>query len=102
MRHLLVSISLIPQFKKDNDLQKVHCFVLTDGEAGGLHVARENTLGGRGSMGCGGGHGYLRNRRSGHVYQIGYNYSDFTYVMLRDLRDCIEGCKLHWYSSLWS
>jgi len=81
---------LIPQFKKDNDLQKVHCFVLTDGEASGLHVARENSFGGQGSMGCGGGHGYLRNRKSGHVYQIGYNYSDFTYVMLRDLRDSLK------------
>ena len=32
------------------------------------------------------GRGYLRNRKTGHTYEVGYRYYDFTDVLLKDLK----------------
>ena len=35
---------------------------------------------------CRGMKGYLRNRKTGYTYQIGYQYWDFTDILLKDLK----------------
>ena len=32
------------------------------------------------------GRGFLRNRKTGHTYEVGYRYYDFTDVLLKDLK----------------
>ena len=83
---------ILPQFRKDNGLQKVQCVVLTDGEAQSMRFNRElqrdweeNTYMGSAYLNdsC-----YIRNRKTGYVYglkNMGY-YGDATDVFLEDLR----------------
>ena len=88
----LVSLhSILPKFKKENQLQKVQCVILTDGEAHQLnyfdyytgYYDEKEQLGPRQ---CRAMNGYLRNRKTGHTYQIGYQYWNFTDVLLEDLK----------------
>ena len=82
--------SILPKFKKDNGLQKVQVVILTDGEAHQLsnfqtyndYFNNEERFGPRQCS----GNGYLRNRKTGHTYQIGYEYWKFTDVLLKDLK----------------
>lgn len=82
--------SILPKFKKDNGLQKVQVVILTDGEAHQLghfktyvdHFNGEERFGPRQCS----GNGYLRNRKTGHTYKIGYEYWKFTDVLLKDLK----------------
>ena len=83
---------ILPQFRKENDLQKVQCVVLTDGEAQSMRFNREvsreweeGTYMGSAYLNdsC-----YIRNRKTGYVYglkNMGY-YGDATDVFLEDLR----------------
>jgi len=83
---------ILPQFRKENGLQKVQCVVLTDGEAQSMRFNRElqrdweeNTYMGSAYLNdsC-----YIRNRKTGYVYglkNMGY-YGDATDVFLEDLR----------------
>ena len=82
--------SLLPKFKKENNLQKVQTVVLTDGEAHQLyHWAYYNDY----STGekkiaprsCG-YDGFLRNRKTGYTYELGYKYWEFTDKLLMDLK----------------
>ena len=84
---LVMLHQVIPEFKKNNDLQKVHCFVLTDGEASGMMIGRENYYGGHGAQHISGGSSYLRNRKTGFTYLFEYQYHSFTEVILQDLKD---------------
>ena len=82
---------IIPQFKKENNLQKVQCVVLTDGEGSGLkyhrmvqrHWESEPFLG-TASVGynC-----FLRDRKTGNTYSMGNNWYDMTDVLLKNLKD---------------
>ena len=84
--------SILPQFRKENGLQKVQCVVLTDGESQSIRFNRElqrdweeNTYMGSSYLhdNC-----YIRNRKTGYVYgleNMGY-YGDVTDVLLKDLR----------------
>ena len=82
--------SILPKFKKDNGLQKVQVVILTDGEAHQLghfktyvdHFNGEERFGPRQCS----GNGYLRNRKTGYTYKIGYEYWKFTDVLLKDLK----------------
>jgi len=82
---------IIPQFKTVNNIDKVQCVVLTDGEAHGLTYHRtvqrpwdEDPFLGEGNI-CHGS--FLRNRKTGNTYCIdGSYYTSFTEIMLRDLR----------------
>jgi len=83
---------ILPQFRKENGLQKVQCVVLTDGEAQSMRFNRElqrdweeNSYMGSAYLNdsC-----YIRNRKTGYVYglkNMGY-YGDATDVFLEDLR----------------
>ena len=82
---------IIPQFKKNNDVQKVQCIVLTDGEANGIPVVTE-FKGHDGEMRKGTSHvgynSFLRNRKTGHVYNLSssYEFWKFAETMIKDLR----------------
>jgi hypothetical protein len=82
---------IIPAFKKKNSLQKVQCVILTDGETAPLPTYRwikqhfktsEETLYPRGLT----ANSYLRNRKTGCVSYLGYEYWRFTDALLEDLK----------------
>ena len=83
---------IIPQFKKRNNVQKVQCVVLTDGEASGIPVVTEfknhdgEVRRGTSNVGY---NSFLRNRKTGHVYNPSshYEYWKFAETMLRDLKE---------------
>ena len=83
---------IIPQFQKQNKVQKVQCIVLTDGEAAHLsrHVEVQRRWETEPYMGCrqlSGGVSFLRDRKTGNTYQVPYGWHGFTDMMLRNLRD---------------
>ena len=83
---------ILPLFKKENNLQKVQCIVLTDGEAAPLRYTKaiqrhweHNPFMGSQYINdqC-----VLRNRKTGHTYScegLGH-WADVTDLLLRDLR----------------
>ena len=77
---------IIPAFNKMHGVQKTHCFVLTDGEANCLMIARENVYGGSGAKHITPMNSYLRNRKTGYTYQFQYEYYKFTQVLLENLK----------------
>lgn len=88
--------SIIPQFKRENKLQKVQCVVLTDGEAAPLkrHVLiqpRNNPDPDASYVGLNyiqPDNTFLRDRKTGHIYKMGnYDYIEFTNLLIRNLRD---------------
>ena len=89
----LVSLhQIIPQFKKQNRLQKVQCVILTDGESNSLPYNKvvQRHWEDDPYMGCRNirpDHTYLRNRKTGHTYKFGYKYWEFTEVLLEDLKE---------------
>ena len=83
---------ILPQFRKENDLQKVQCVVLTDGEAQSMRFNREIERDWEEGAYMGSAYlndsCYIRNRKTGYVYglkNMGY-YGDATDVFLEDLR----------------
>ena len=83
---------ILPQFQKENKLQKVQCIVLTDGEANHLsrHVEvkryweKEPYMGTRQLTG---GCTFLRDRKTGNTYQVPFGWHGFSDLMLQNLRD---------------
>ena len=82
---------IIPQFKKENKLQKVQCVILTDGEAPPVkyhktvqrHWESEPYLGVRSlNLLC-----RLRNRKTGKTYTFSEEWWNCTNTFLRDIRD---------------
>ena len=82
---------IIPQFKKENKLQKVQCVILTDGEAPPVkyhktvqrHWESEPYLGVRSlNLLC-----RLRNRKTGKTYTFNEEWWNCTNTFLRDIRD---------------
>ena len=83
---------IIPDFKKNNNLEKVNCVILTDGESN--HLARHKLVERRYRdhekceiMGkirlndrC-----YLRDRKTGRTYKIPYAWYDFHNMMIENL-----------------
>ena len=89
---LITLHTLIPHFQKENNLQKVQCVVLTDGEGSPLrytknfqrHWETEPFLGSNNVS----EHCVIRNRKTGYTYTckgLGY-YADVTNLLLKDLR----------------
>ena len=83
---------ILPQFRKENDLQKVQCVVLTDGESQSIRFNREIERDWDEGAYMGSAYlndsCYIRNRKTGYVYglkNMGY-YGDATDVFLEDLR----------------
>jgi len=89
---LLSLHKILPQFQKENKLQKVQCIILTDGEAAQLpyhkevnrHWEDEPYLGCRNvnPSSC-----FFRDRKLGKTYKIGYGYPEFTDMLVQNLKD---------------
>ena len=89
---LIALHQIIPQFQKENGVEKVQCIVLTDGEAHQTpyhkevqrHWEPEPFMGSRGVN----PHStFLRDRKVGKTYKFGYAWHQFTDVLLRNLKD---------------
>jgi hypothetical protein len=83
---------ILPQFQRQNKLQKVQCIVLTDGEANHLsrHVEVKRHWESEPYMGVrqlSGGVTFLRDRKTGNTYQVPYGWHGFSDLMLQNLRD---------------
>ena len=89
---LITLHQILPKFQKENKLQKVQCIVLTDGEANQLVHHKEVQRRWDKEPYIGTGYinpmsTFLRDRKLGTTYCIGYGYHDFTDVLLRNLKD---------------
>jgi len=91
LNEALVTLNtIIPNFKKENKLQKVQCVVLTDGEGTGIkfhktvqrHWENEPYIGIR-SLGA---HCFLRDRKTGRTYNCGENWWETTDNILKLLK----------------
>ena len=78
--------TILPKFKKENNLQKVQCIVLTDGESHQLNYFGYSTYSGDVCPRSCVADGYLRNRKTGHTYKLDYEYWKFTDVLLKNLK----------------
>ena len=87
---------IIPQFQKENKIQKVQCVVLTDGEGSPLRYSQEfnrSSFYGEDYASYMGSqsverHCFIRNRKTGHVYPCSNldRYSDVTTILIEDLK----------------
>ena len=89
---LITLHQILPKFQKENKLQKVQCIVLTDGEANQLVHHKEVKRQWEKNPFLGTGYinpmrTFLRDRKLGTTYKIGYGYHEFTDVLLRNLKD---------------
>ena len=93
LNEALISLhQIIPQFKKENGVEKVQCVILTDGEAWQLpyhksvqrHWEDAPYLGVRKINGekC-----FLRDRKLGKTYRVSWQYNKFTDALLNNLKD---------------
>ena len=83
---------IIPQFKKENNVEKVQCIVLTDGEGSQIPYHKEVKRYWEdepylGVNNCIGDASFLRDRKLGKTYKLGYGYHHFTDALLNNLRD---------------
>ncbi len=91
----LISLhQIIPQFKTENQVQKVQCVVLTDGESNPLKYYKEfpkrKSESGEPYIGVNSPYYNeitLRDRKLGKTYALTGEYTQFTNVMLENLRD---------------
>jgi len=89
---LIALHQILPKFQKENKLQKVQCIVLTDGEANQLVYHKEVSRHYSDKPVLGSGYVYadttfLRDRKLGTTYKVGYGYHAFTDTLLRNLKD---------------
>ena len=82
---------ILPKFQSENKLQKVQCVVLTDGEAGFLNrhatitdYNGEERIGSRRLIAE---RTFVRDRKTGNTYQVKYSYTEFTDILLKNLKD---------------
>ena len=82
---------ILPKFKSQNNIQKVQCVVLTDGEAYQVryhkefkHRWEEGNYMGTSYIGT---NCFLRDRKLGSTYQFDDSYWGFTDTLLRNLQD---------------
>jgi len=83
---------IIPQFRKKNNVEKVQCIVLTDGEANRIpyHVMVKRQWDYEPHMGCRNVNPdlcTLRDRKLGKTYKIGWDYYQFTSALIENLKD---------------
>ena len=95
LNEALISLhQIIPQFKKDNGVQKVQCIVLTDGEGGHLRTFKKVKSYYDGSDDIRpwtiSYNAYLRNRKTGYVYKVPEQFNAFTDMLLTDLRQSFK------------
>ena len=92
LNEALISLhTIVPEFKKENGVQKVHCVVMTDGEANWVEYhaelqrrwEEEPFIGVRSvSPSC-----FLRDRKLGTTYSLDSEWYEFTDILLRNLKD---------------
>ena len=93
LNEALVSLhQILPQFQRENKLQKVQCIILTDGESNPLpyHVTVQRNWESNPYLGCRNinpGKCFLRDRKVGKTYKFGYHWHQFADVMLKNLKD---------------
>ncbi len=91
LNETLISLhQIIPQFKKQYNLEKVQCVILTDGEGAPLRYSKKFDRGYGDYMGSNYIHDrcVIRNRKTGHTYTcqgLGH-WADITDLLLKDLR----------------
>ncbi len=84
---------ILPKFQKENNVEKVQCIVLTDGEANSMpyHVQVKDYFNSdewkMGLRGINAGHCFLRDRSLGKTYKFGYSWWNFTEVLIKNLQD---------------
>ena len=84
---------LLPKFQKDNNVEKVQCIVLTDGEANTMpyHVMVKDYFNSdewkMGVRGINASQCSLRDRSLGKTYKFGYSWWNFTEVLIKNLQD---------------
>ena len=83
---------ILPQFQKEKGVEKVQCVVLTDGEAPPIPYHKEVKRNWESNpyLGCRSCHPdrtFLRDRKVGKTYKVGYGYHDFTDMLLINLKD---------------
>ena len=87
---IITLTEIIPEFKNRNNLQKVQCVILTDGEAGPLNACRFVQTYSKdsywGTMRVS-EKDYFRNRKTGKTYKYGYSYYRHTEIYLNNLKD---------------
>ena len=90
---LIALHQILPKFQKENKLQKVQCIILTDGEANHLarHVEikpdnphKEPYIGVRRLPPD---TTFIRDRKLGTTYRVGYLWHEFTDILLNNLKD---------------
>ncbi len=82
---------ILPQFKTENKIEKVQCVILTDGEGSPLRYHKnfqrnwehEPYLGTANTS----ENTFLRDRKTGHTYNMGCGWWEQTDIFLRNLRD---------------
>ena len=88
---LITLHQILPKFQKENKLQKVQCVVLTDGEACMVKYHREVQRQWEDGPFMGTAHigpnAFLRDRKTGNTYSCDVEWSGFTDILLRNLRD---------------
>ena len=92
LNEALISLhQILPTFQKEHNLQKVQCIVLTDGEANHIpyHVIvkrpwEEEEYIGRNNLRP---NTFIRDRKLGTTYSIGYRWFQFTNTLLTNLKD---------------
>ena len=92
LNEALISLhQILPNFQKENKLQKVQCVVLTDGEACTIKYHREIKRPWEEKPYLGTSHigtnAFLRDRKTGNTYSCDCEWWEFTDVLLRNLRD---------------
>jgi hypothetical protein len=89
----LISLhQLLPQFQKENGVEKVQCVILTDGEANALpyHKEVQRNWESNPYLGCRNINAstcFLRDRKVGKVYKFGGQWHEFTQILLENLKD---------------
>ncbi|NDG26711.1 MAG: peptidase, partial [Proteobacteria bacterium] len=89
---LIALHQILPNFQRENKLQKVQCVVLTDGEANCLpyHIEVKRNSESEPYIGVRGispGQTFLRDRKIGTTYKFEYEYHKFTEVLISNLKD---------------
>ena len=98
LNEALISLhEILPKFKKENNIQKVQCIVLTDGESAPLRYSREIQRDWEKNPFMGSSyvhdHCVLRNRKTGYTYScrgLGH-WADVTDLLIKDLRQSFSG-----------
>ena len=83
--------TIIPEFKKENGVQKLHVSILTDGESAGVPyfswINRDDQEGYWGNVHTREDVGFIRNRKNGHTYKLEGRFTGMTKALLNHLSD---------------